>query len=407
MKKFHKYIFLLFLGMSTAHQTNAQRLYVGAGATFAAGSQDDGIPSETALRYHFSYPNLIGKVGLYATIENFNKFPNWAQKVDNLGINYSISPSLQIYYGRGLLNMMTHNQEKFPLTGRQDLGLTYLLHDGAFKIDAGYSFWSGPHFQFSYGIPLVAADDDGDGIKNKKDKCPGTAAKYFSSLTETGCPKDSDNDGVPDIDDVCPNDAGKAFTQGCPDSDNDGIADKDDACPTEKGSNGEGCPDSDGDGITNDKDNCPNEAGTLDNAGCPVIEEPVEEHSDVEEFEVALDNLAELKTALKGTLPKFDLNSSVMNQGQQEALNTVAKLMKKYPNAKLMVEGYTDDQGSDSFNQWLSERRATTVQQYLIKQGIPQSRLEIKGYGATNFRVDGTTPEARAENRRVELKLIP
>lgn len=381
----------------------AQRLYVGGGLGFATAKPEYNYDGETITRFHASYPQAIGNLGFYGTLERYS----YGRMIDNLGVTYSLKPNLSVYYGRALFDMMTKEPKKFPLTGRQDLGLSYFVLDGALKIDAGYAFWTGPHVQFSYGIPLVAADDDGDGIKNKKDKCPGTAAKYFSSLTETGCPKDSDNDGVPDIDDVCPNDAGKAFTQGCPDSDNDGIADKDDACPTEKGSNGEGCPDSDGDGITNDKDNCPNEAGTLDNAGCPVIEEPVEEHSDVEEFEVALDNLAELKTALKGTLPKFDLNSSVMNQGQQEALNTVAKLMKKYPNAKLMVEGYTDDQGSDSFNQWLSERRATTVQQYLIKQGIPQSRLEIKGYGATNFRVDGTTPEARAENRRVELKLIP
>ncbi len=404
-----KPILAAFLIIFVMIEGQAQRLYIGGGATLVSAKPEFNYDGETVSRLHIAYPDAIGKLGFYATLESYNQYANWAQKVDNWGVSYRLTPQLSAYYGRALINIMSHNPDKFPLTGRQDLGLSYFVFNQAIKLDAGYSFWSGPHFQISYGIPLSANDDDGDGVTNRKDKCAGTPAKYFESLSADGCPLDSDGDGIADIDDACPGQAGKSFTQGCPDQDNDGIADKDDPCPSKKGMYGQGCPDSDGDGIADDADNCPNEAGSSENNGCPVVEvdTAVAEPVDTKQFDQALADMNELKKALAGTLPKFDLNSSYLNASQHSALNKVAQLMKKNPKAQLFVEGYTDDIGTESYNLWLSKKRAAAVQEYLVAQGIDATRLNIKGFGETNFRVDGTSAEARAENRRVELKLIP
>ena len=110
------------------------------------------------------------------------------------------------------------------------------------------------------------ADDDKDGVANKRDKCPNTPAGV--TVDAKGCPVDFDNDGVADYLDKCPKLAGSVALNGCPDTDNDGVADVDDKCPTAAGlAKFEGCPDTDGDGVQDSKDKCPNTA-----AGVPVDE---------------------------------------------------------------------------------------------------------------------------------------
>ena len=112
------------------------------------------------------------------------------------------------------------------------------------------------------------ADADGDGVSDKKDKCPSTPANV--KVDAYGCPVDSDNDGVADYLDACPTVAGTIDTEGCPDSDNDGIIDSEDTCPMIAGvASANGCPDADGDGIQDAKDNCPKVAGLATLNGCP------------------------------------------------------------------------------------------------------------------------------------------
>jgi outer membrane protein OmpA-like peptidoglycan-associated protein len=108
-------------------------------------------------------------------------------------------------------------------------------------------------------------DTDGDGIADPDDKCP----KEPGSPWALGCP-DMDKDSVPDFMDSCVNVAGLRSLNGCPDADGDGIADKDDACPNEFGKKElNGCPDDDNDGIINSNDSCVSEAGPPETNGCP------------------------------------------------------------------------------------------------------------------------------------------
>jgi outer membrane protein OmpA-like peptidoglycan-associated protein len=84
-------------------------------------------------------------------------------------------------------------------------------------------------------------------------------------------------------------------------------------------------------------------------------------------------------------------------------LNTVAQVMRDFPDINVEVQGHTDDRGSDSFNMRLSGERAEAVRQYLVQQGIAQNRLTARGYGETMPIDTNRTNAGRARNRRVEF----
>lgn len=130
------------------------------------------------------------------------------------------------------------------------------------------------YLQHSAGIYFTLskpADEDKDGVSDKKDKCPGTPALVV--VDKSGCPIDSDGDGTVDYLDKCPSEPGSTQLMGCPDSDKDGIADINDNCPTVPGlANFKGCPDTDMDGVEDSKDQCPNTMVgiAVDANGCPL-----------------------------------------------------------------------------------------------------------------------------------------
>jgi len=114
----------------------------------------------------------------------------------------------------------------------------------------------------------IREDADGDGVKNRKDKCPETPKGVL--VDAYGCPLDTDKDGVVDYLDKCPTVPGSAALNGCQDRDKDGVADNEDGCPDVPGlARFKGCPDSDGDGIEDSKDKCPNIKGLDMFQGCP------------------------------------------------------------------------------------------------------------------------------------------
>jgi len=114
----------------------------------------------------------------------------------------------------------------------------------------------------------IKKDEDGDGVKNKQDKCPATPPGV--KVDGRGCPLDTDKDGVPDYLDKCADIPGSTEMNGCPDKDKDGVSDYDDVCPDVPGlARFKGCPDSDGDGIEDSKDRCPNVKGLDMFRGCP------------------------------------------------------------------------------------------------------------------------------------------
>jgi outer membrane protein OmpA-like peptidoglycan-associated protein len=99
----------------------------------------------------------------------------------------------------------------------------------------------------------------------------------------------------------------------------------------------------------------------------------------------------------------FDFNKYTLKPDAREKLAKVSGILLSYPNLKLQVEGYTDNIGSDEYNQKLSEERADSVRDYLVTEGVGQPAISATGYGKTDPVSDNSTVSGRAENRRVQL----
>jgi len=103
---------------------------------------------------------------------------------------------------------------------------------------------------------------------------------------------------------------------------------------------------------------------------------------------------------------RFDVNKSTLKPESMGIINEIYELMEKYPDLKFSVEGHTDSDGDDAFNQTLSEERAKAVMNKLISMGINQERLSYKGLGETVSISSNESAEGKAENRRVEFVKI-
>lgn len=103
----------------------------------------------------------------------------------------------------------------------------------------------------------------------------------------------------------------------------------------------------------------------------------------------------------------FAVNSTEISPSFQATLDKVAQSMKQYPNSLIDVYGHTDSTGSDAYNMDLSQRRADSVGRYLIMRGVSSTRIQTKGMGESYPVASNDTPEGRALNRRVEIKITP
>ncbi len=141
--------------------------------------------------------------------------------------------------------------------------------------------------------------------------------------------------------------------------------------------------DDDGDGVGNCKDKCPDTDKTfaVDAAGCPI---PL---------------VVKLKV-------NFDYNKSDVKPQYHQVLADFAEFMKEYPGVYVAINGHTDSDGSDEYNQKLSQRRANSVRAYLIeKLGMDGKQLTAVGFGETKPIASNDTDAGKAENRRIEAAL--
>ncbi|MFI5129929.1 MAG: OmpA family protein [Chitinophagales bacterium] len=267
-------------------------------------------------------------------------------------------------------------------------------------------------------VPLAPEDTDKDGTADKSDKCPDIAGP----VELLGCP-DTDKDGITDAEDICPGEAGPAENQGCPylDKDGDGVLDKNDKCPDMAGAaDNEGCPypDQDSDGIMDREDKCPGVAGLKKYDGCPVPdsdEDGINDEEDkcpVEKGTRANNGCPEeIKKEVKDKVDysakqiRFVVSSASLTKGSFEVLDNIAAILKVNPGINVSIEGHSSNDGNRSANMKLSELRANKVRDYLLLKGVEGSRLKAVGFGPDKPLNAGKTPEEKAKNRRVELKL--
>ncbi len=184
------------------------------------------------------------------------------------------------------------------------------------------------------------------------------------------------------------------------DRDGDGIKDVDDACPDQAETfdtfeDEDGCPELDGDqdGVTFEKDACPEE---------PIYPEQDPRYSD------GCPHLAELagdKIVLTQSI-FFREGSAKILRKSQPVLDEVATILMEQTDEMVLIEGHTNDHGTQEVNYRLSEDRAQAVMRYLIDAGVSRERMAAQGYGYDVPLVDHGDPNAESINRRVEFTMI-
>lgn len=451
MKNLSRLLFamLLVLGYSNANaqdQNNPWQITIGANAVDAYPSGDGAPFSETIFSEYFNVdehwnilPSLstisvskyVGDGFSFGVAGSLNKIDKWGDaSVDDLSY-YGIDGTIKYSLG-DLLN--TNSFEPYLGVGG---GYTWVDEVGAGTLNGtlGFNLWFSDnvgltvqsaykhafedyldtHFQHTVGLSIKfgGTDTDGDGIYDKDDACPDVAGLEAFN----GCP-DTDGDGIEDSKDSCPNEAGLAELNGCPDTDGDGIADKDDNCPTVAGLKAlAGCPDADGDGVTDADDACVNTAGPAANKGCPWPDTDGDGVLDKDDKcpdvkgTVANNGCPEVTAEVQKTLNEyaktilFDTGKSSIKSQSEKVLGDIISILKEYPTAKFTVEGHTDSVGSEKLNQRLSDSRANSVKEYLVKNGIDAFRLSALGYGESKPIDTNKTRKGRANNRRVEINL--
>ena len=344
----------------------------------------------------------------YANYSNVNNNASNYGSFDGqaaLGLNFRITPGFSIFAQAGQHVLI-----------RDDDRLDGVDNNGTI-------FWDkyDRYMQFSAGLTAnfgKAKDTDGDGVSDRKDKCPDTPTGV--KVDENGCPVDTDGDGIADYQDKCPDVKGLAALQGCPDADGDGVADADDKCPNTPAGvkvdasgcpldadgdgvadyldkcpgtpagvkvDANGCPlDRDGDGVPDFQDRCPDRAGPASNKGCPEIK-------------------AEQKKILNEATKyiNFDFNKATLKASSYPKLQQMVQIMNDYPDYSLSIAGHTDSKGDDNYNLRLSYERAAAARKYMVEHGIPAERIEARGYGETKPIADNKTAAGQALNRRVDF----
>lgn len=121
-----------------------------------------------------------------------------------------------------------------------------------------------------------------------------------------------------------------------------------------------------------------------------------------------VDNIKEVKSGISVTLNNifFALEQSKLTEESFVELEKLVAFMEENPDIKIEISGHSDSTGTNAFNMKLSEERAKAVADYLRGKKIKKKRLSWKGYGNTMPLVSNDTEERRAQNRRVEFKII-
>jgi outer membrane protein OmpA-like peptidoglycan-associated protein len=102
----------------------------------------------------------------------------------------------------------------------------------------------------------------------------------------------------------------------------------------------------------------------------------------------------------------FDFDSSVVKGAARSNLTDLANSLREYPDTEVLIVGHTDSQGSDSYNQGLSERRSVAAKNFLVSQGVPADRIRTEGLGESEPVASNDTDAGRSQNRRVEVAIF-
>ncbi len=131
----------------------------------------------------------------------------------------------------------------------------------------------------------------------------------------------------------------------------------------------------------------------------------------LEELRNAMDQMPEESEDLKAEMVRivnniqFEFDKSEIIEPAYEELNSLAAIMNEYPNLSIDIAARADERGSDSYNEELSQRRAESVKNYLVEQGVDASRITTTALGETDPLMSGNSATAYAQNRSVQVTL--
>ncbi|MEW5767092.1 MAG: OmpA family protein [bacterium] len=316
------------------------------------------------------------------------------------------------------------------------LGIEYRLKEALMlSIEGGYCFSTSDLFDrlipegsndgyyvgrvgLTYYPPV--RDRDGDGIEDRFDADPDNPEDFDGFEDEDGAPDyDNDGDGIPDDKDKCPGTDETVAKGEDTREDLDNFQDED-GCPD---------PDNDGDGIPDGRDGAPNEPetfnGYMDEDGVPdelpeakkampieprkVIApgKPSEAIVPVEPREVIVpaEPIKIITPCLEWVY--FAVDRDDLSKEAEANLDKNVKILKENPDLKVMLTGHTDSDASDEYNLDLSRRRVERVAQYLINKGISAGRIKTTAYGEKEPVTSNLSETGKAKNRRVEINPVP
>ncbi len=423
-------MFLLVVGLNAQTSENPWAIAVGADLINLQGENVEsglnfGAPALSLSRYISSGLSVGVRYGIGNAENNGNLDYSYLDGV--LRFNFSEENVIPYLFGGYGLSRFADGMDKDGMFPSGESGRTIFGGIGVdipigdqLNINVSTSYRgtqetndSYNHLQHIVGLSynFGAGDADGDGVSDKKDECPDVPGlKEFN-----GCP-DTDGDGIPDTKDRCPEEAGSENLQGCPDSDGDGVADIDDSCPEKPGAiEMNGCPDSDGDGVADNTDRCPDVAGDISNDGCPLTDSDGDGVPDKNDKcpdtagTKANDGCPDEPTDLNKFINSednrilFKASSSNLSKSYLEKIDKIKDLLDQYPTISVTIEGHASSDGSEKYNQKLSERRAAAVKAYLVEKGVSEERLSTIGYGESKPIQPNKTAKGRAANRRVQI----
>ncbi|MDD2057819.1 OmpA family protein [Pseudomonas sp. GD03860] len=158
--------------------------------------------------------------------------------------------------------------------------------------------------------------------------------------------------------------------------------------------------DEDEDGVFDRRDRCPDTPANtpVSHTGCPLPQYPATEKAEPAP-------VPEVITLNDQGSVMFAFDSAELTSSAHTQLQALTNKLNAANVVSVKVIGHTDSQGADAYNQTLSERRASSVAEYLISQGLSPAKVTSQGRGESEPIADNDTEEGRAQNRRVELHL--
>jgi outer membrane protein OmpA-like peptidoglycan-associated protein len=129
--------------------------------------------------------------------------------------------------------------------------------------------------------------------------------------------------------------------------------------------------------------------------------------ADLAKFATVKQEARGMVISLSGSVLFASAKSELLPAAQVRLGEVATALIREDPLSKIVVEGHTDSQGAAPYNLELSQRRAQSVRDYLVTRGIASDRIAAQGFGLTRSIADNSSPEGRANNRRVEIVVQP